>query len=348
MSQTMQLKKQLIQSKKLLTTHPSYGIIKLLVGELPFSAIYHQKIKFQKGRLMMKKLTAILLAVLMVAFSFATLSVAAEDETSDIVSEDASEVTSEVTSEATSEETSDSSDDEPVYGNVALNRPYTYASDDEKEASDVYNPSAPDTGTLLTDGVSRVLSDLSAGGAGALGTTVEFAGTYRVHMITISLDGKNTVDKVVLDVIRRGGNRYCNLNAIEVCVDGVFTKVDFTEEKVPVTDAPQYSNDNGVTSADQFFTLNATFTAVENVTAVRISLDTLPAEGTESEYVLDGARGYIVQLDEIAVYGTKAADSTGDNTSTGDATNTGDAGVVVFAVLAAISLAGVVVAKKVK
>lgn len=294
----------------------------------------------------MKKLTAILLAVLMVAFSFATLSVAAEDETSDITSD----VTSDAASEVTSEETGDSSDDEPAYGNVALNRPYTYASDDEKEAADVYNPSAPDTGTLLTDGVSRVLNELSAGGAGALGTTVEFAGTYRVHMITISLDGKNTVDKVVLDVVRRGGNRYCNINAIEVCVNGTFTKVDFTEEKVPVTDAPQYSKDNGVTSADQFFTLNATFTAVENVTAVRVSLDTLPAEGTESEYVLDGARGYIVQLDEIGVYGTKTAttDNTGDSTGDNDTTTTGDAGVVVFAVLAAISLAGVVVARKVK
>lgn len=296
----------------------------------------------------MKKLTAILLAVLMVAFSFATLSVAAENETSDVTSEAASEATS----EATSEETGDSSEVEAVYGNVALNRPYTYASDDDKEASEVYGSAAPDDGTYLTDGVVRALGELAAGGAPTFCTSVEFAGTNRVHMITISLDGKNTIDKVVLDVVRRGGNRYCNVNAIEVSVDGGdFTKVEFTEEKVPVTDAPQYSKDNGETSADQFFTLNEVFTAVENVTAIRISLDTLPAEGTESEYILDAARGYIVQLDEIAVYGTKTAattDNSGESSTEDNTKPTGDAGVAVFAVLAAISLAGVVVAKKVK
>lgn len=304
----------------------------------------------------MKKLTAILLAVLMVAFSFATLSVAAEgEEPVDSAAESTveSDVESAVESDVESDVDSDTTSEEEVvdtYTNLALNRPYTYASDDDKKAEDVYTGNGLDNGTFLTNGVTRVLSQLAAGGAPTFGTTVEFAGTYRVHMITISLDGKNTVDKVVLDVVRRGGNRYCNINAIEVCVDGVFTKVEFTEEKVPVTDAPQYSKDNGETNADQFFTLNATFTAVENVTAVRISLDTLPAEGTESEYIIDGARGYVVQLDEIAVYGTKTAESTGDNTGDGDnnTTTTGDAGVVVFAVLAAISLAGVVVAKKVK
>lgn len=298
----------------------------------------------------MKKLTAILLAVLMVAFSFATLSVAAADETSDVTTD----VTTDATTDATTDETADSSEAAPAYGNVALNRPYTYASDDDKAAADVYGSGAPDTdpGTFLTDGIVRALSDLAAGGAPTFGTSVEFAGTNRVHMITISLDGKNTIDKVVLEVVRRGGNRYCNINAIEVSVNGgAFTKVDFDEEKVPVTDAPQYSKDNGVTSADQFFAIEASFNEIENVTAVRVSIDTLPAEGTAEEYILDGARGYIAQLDEIAVCGTKTATTdgeTGGETGGEGTTPTGDAGVAVFAVLAAISLAGVVVAKKVK
>ena len=309
----------------------------------------------------MKRITAILLAVVMVACTFTVMTTVSAAELSEeassqeVVSEES--VSEEATSEeATSEEaTSEESTPEeaPVYGNLALNRPYTLGCDDDNP--DFIFPACPDVdGKVLTDGATRKAFMLEAGGPGRKGLTVEFQGTFRTSFITISLDGLNTVDSVVLNVAHRGGNRYTNVPKIEVLANGAWKEVAATETATPIPDAPQYAKEEGAEGKDQFFDIEYKFDAVENVSKVRVSLDTKPgADADRYSLAKDGDREYIVQLDEVQVLGTKTGAGTG-----GDTPDTpvdpdkpvtppsGDLGLGVFAILAVVSLAGVVVAKK--
>ena len=297
----------------------------------------------------MKKLTAILLAMLMVSFCFATTVMA--DETSDAVSsEDAVSSDDAVSSEdATSEDATSedaTSEDAPSIPNLAAGKTYTITSDSETGEA-TYNGACDDgmgEGYYLTDGIVRDVEELTASGAGSMDKTVELAGTNRTHFVTIELGAAYDLSSVVLGTARRGNNRYTNIASIEVLVNGSWKKVEFVENATVIEGSEQYGSET-ITPYDQFFNIEATIDA-KGATAVKIGIDTFDNTGAISHY---GPRGYIAQLDEIEVYGVAATSSDNGNGNGGSTTSpTGDLGLGVFAVLAVVSLAGVVVAKKVK
>lgn len=293
----------------------------------------------------MKKFTALLLATIMVALCFSVM-VSAADE------------------------------------NLALGKSYTIVATDETPLfadggkGYFWSPCVDtDPGTLLTDGEVRAAGALVAGGAGQPKKTIELAGTYREGLITIDLENAASVSSVVVRNARRGGNRYTNIAKVELATGDTFTEVQFTETKETVADSAQYGAE-GQDPKDQFFNLTLSFTAT-NARYVRLTINTEFPEGT-TEYNVEGVRGYIAQLDEIEVYGAAASTDTPDDTTSEenndepatseseadseseapvpsqdttpdtDTPETGDAGIAVFAVLAVVSLAGVVISKKSK
>lgn len=319
----------------------------------------------------MKKITAILLAMLMVAFCFATTAMADDastdasvDASVDASSEDAS--SEDATSEdATSEDSSE--DDLGIeFINVSLGKSYTTTSDAETGAPS-YNGACDDgmgEGGYLTDGIVRDAETLS--GAGDMDITVEFAGTYRTHYVTIDLGDAKDVGMVVLGNVRRGNNRYTNLVSVEVLVNGAYVPVEYEEVAEAIEGAEQYGDDaTGIEYYDQFYNVYALFDLVDT-SSIRIAINTEDLTGLISHY---GPRGYIASLEEISVYSIVMPEidepsegesvdngsvdaSVEDTTSTAPSTpstpTAGDLGLGVFAVLAVVSLAGVVVAKKVK
>jgi len=298
----------------------------------------------------MKRLTAILLAMLMASFSFATTAMADDSSVVEDSSIEASVEDSSVEDSAVIEESSvvdssvveDSSVEAPTATNVAAGKSYDIVADDgDAKFNEVFNDDLG-LGGYLTDGVVRDVTELTAAGVGNRKKTIEFAGTNRIHYVTINLGGSYDLSSVVLGTVRRGNNRYTNINSIQVKVGGSWKKVTYTETATVIEGSEQYGDTNkGITPYDQFFNVEAAFTA-SNVTAVKIGIDTEDKTGAISHY---GTRGYIAQLDEIEVYGVPAAGGSGAGDSTSD---TGDTGLGVFAILAVVSLAGVVVAKKVK
>jgi len=318
----------------------------------------------------MKKITAILLAMLMVAFCFATTAMA--DDASTDISVDASseDSTSEdITSEdSTSEDATseDPSDDEPEieFINVSLGKTYTIDPISEETNKPFYQGACDDgmgEGYYLTDGIVRDVEELTASGAGNMDKTVELAGTNRTHFITIDLGDAQDVGMVVLGTVRRGNNRYTNIASIEVLVNGAYVPVEWLEVAEAIEGAEQYGSET-IEAYDQFFNVYAMFDLVDT-TSIRIGIDTQDNEGIIAHY---GPRGYVAQLDEISVYTVVmpeestdgSVDVSDDDVSVDDTTSTapskpstptaGDLGLGVFAVLAVVSLAGVVVAKKVK
>lgn len=297
----------------------------------------------------MKRLTAILLAMLMVSFCFATTVMA--DETTEDVTAD---ITADVTSDDATSEDATSEDDAFPFDiiNVAAGKTYTITSDAENGAPS-YNGACDDgmgEGYYLTDGVVRDLEQLDSTGAGDMDKTVELAGTYRTHFVTIDLGSAKDIGIVHLGTVRRGNNRYTNLVSVEALIGGVWTKINYEELAVAIEGAGQYGSET-IEAYDQFFDVYAVFEDLIDTTSIRVAINTEDLTGAISHY---GPRGYIAQLDEISVYsilGLEDDSDDDDNNSTPSIPSTpsaGDLGLGAFAVLAVISLAGVVVAKKVK
>lgn len=313
----------------------------------------------------MKRLTAILLAMLMVCFCFATTAMA-DETTEDVTSEDitSEDVTSEdaTSDDATSDDATSEDELAPTieFINVSAGKTYTTTSDAE-DGAPTYN-GALDDGMglgeslgLLTDGIVRDVEELTSAGAGVMDKSVEFAGTNRTHFVTIDLGATENVGVVVLGTARRGNNRYTNIASIEVLVNGAWVAVDYEEEAVAIEGAGQYGSET-IEAYDQFFDVYAVFEELVDTTSIRVGINTEDKLGIISHY---GPRGYIAQLDEISVYSVIGLDddSADDDGSTDDTSKApvtpstptaGDLGLGVFAVLAVVSLAGVVVAKKVK
>lgn len=315
----------------------------------------------------MKKLTAVLLAVLMVSFCFA-VSAAAEESAESV---DSAESVESVDS-AESAESAESSDNTsaPVLTNLVAGKSYTLASDDGTIS---YQGTCEDAGgqfglyttPILTDGNYRKGVDEEDFGTfnrsdAVPGLSVELAGSYRKHTYTFDLGGSYEVSSVVVINARRASNRYLNVVSVEAYVNGAWTAVNFTETDEAAAFCEKYTPDNGVTVYDQFWNITCAFDAV-SATQVRVTFDTTDA----SKEICSTGNGYIIQLDEIEIYG--AAPSSSDDSSTegsgtdSDASSTetsngkndntvttGDTGIVVFAVLAVVALGGAVVAKKIK
>ncbi len=323
----------------------------------------------------MKKLTAILLAVLMVSLCFGTTAMAEESVDTSVDSVDSVESVESVESvdsvdSVESDDSVESSDDEialPEFINVSLGKDYTITSDAE-DGNPTYNGVCDDgmgEGGYLTDGIVRDVEELLAAGAGDMDKSVELAGTNRTHFVTIEIGATENVGVVVLGTVRRGNNRYTNIAGIEALVNGAWVAVDYEEVAVAIEGAEQYGSET-IEPYDQFFDVYAVFNELVNASAIKIAIDTEDTTGTIAHY---GPRGYIAQLDEITVYSVDMPEESGDDTvdngstdvsdvvSTPDSSTdnggndtpiTGDLGLGVFAVLAVVSLAGVVVAKKVK
>ena len=308
----------------------------------------------------MKKLTAILLAVLMVSFCFAVSASAEEslESTESVESTDSVEST-ESTESTESVESTESSEAPiaPAATNLVAGKTYTLTSNDEVisyqgSCEDVGGPFGLYTTPLLTDGKYRQgVSEEDFGNFnrsdGVTGLTVELAGSYRQHTFTFNLGAASDVTSVVVRNARRASNRYTNIVSVEALVNGAWTKVDYDEVADAVKFCEQYSPDQGVTVYDQFWDITCEFEAV-TTSQIRITFDTTDA----SKQIATSGNGYIIHLDEIEVYGT-AATSGGDDNNSGEnngpvTTPTGDTGLVVFAVLAVVALGGAVVAKKVK
>jgi len=326
----------------------------MVTNEKRFSFDYYfRKNHPTKGKRNMKKITAILLALLLVMATFATV-VMAEGESSADSSEAASVADSSVpASEAAS--SAESSTAAPEIKNIVAGKTYTVTVSDE--AKEFYNGMCNDPDLKhLTDGVVRTGTDFTAGGAGVVGKTVEYAGTNRVFTITFDLGGAFDLTSVILDGIRRGNNRYTNLVKVEVSTGGAFTEAAFTEELVYIAGSEKYVPKVGDPGTEQFFTLTAKFNNVQKgIKSVKVTFDTAFTDA--AKYNMIGARGYIAQIDEIMIMGTAAGGTTTPETSKETSTGTtrppvapptGDIGITVFAILAVVSLAGVVVAKKSK
>ena len=185
----------------------------------------------------------------------------------------------------------------PVYGgNRLLGESYTYT------AMNGFQGSCKDSdNTLLTDGIVRDPEAMTPGGTANI--TVELNGTNQENIIDFTLNGGREIASVVIKGARKvtelnSVNRHCNVASIYVSTDGIsYQPMEITITEEAIENAPQHTEDNGVTNYNQFYNITATFNApVENVVGMRIILNTLRA---------NGSRGYIVQLDEIAAYGSE-------------------------------------------
>jgi len=334
----------------------------------------------------MKKIAAILLAILMVAL---TCTVVMADEV-DSSAPDSSALDSSELDSSEPVAVVDSSEPAPVASNVALNKKYTVTVFDAfnnaplTAAGLTYNAGCVDTdGKLLTDGKVRTLAQLDASGAGVVGTSVEFTGGIKDWTMTIDLDGSFDISSVILGTIRRASNRYVNLVSVKTSADGTsFSDAAFT----PSLDLVEgHTVDNqyavGGNKTDQFFNLTAAFASeIKGVKKVQIVFNTKFDRNEMTKYgitdpktssTFDGTkqfddRVYVAQFDQVMVMGFSAGGGgTGGNTANDSYDNssaaagsvnsskapsttptTGDLGLTVFAILAVISLAGVVVAKK--
>lgn len=345
-----------------------------LMRLLPSTTDFHHKFLIRKEKEKMKKLISFILASVLVACCFAVSASAADT-------------------------------------NLAAGKSYTLVTDDETIA---YNGTCEDgvnpgndgkylglyTGSaLLTDGEYRVgTEDDMITSDSVTGTTVELCGTNRIYTLTFDLGSVNSVSSVLFRVVKLYNNRGFNVTGLKVSEDGVnFTDVTFNKSFDVVANAEQSNaafNTGGNDLRDPYYNVNVTFDAV-NAQYVAVTFDTSnPGENYGNFYYVN-ERGYIVQFEEIEVYGSAASndepidepsedpiedpsqapvesedpapvESGDDNVSeeseaapestpestpdnSGSTTpETGDAGLAVFAVLAVVSLAGVVVAKKVK
>ncbi len=220
----------------------------------------------------MRKITALILATIMVALCFSVATVASAEDT-----------------------------------NLLAGMSYTVGGD--ATAKDAGTAGADtDPGTLLTDGVVRTPEEMNSTGGPVSGKTLEYQGTYKTVSFTFEFDEAVSIATLVADGARgwdvaanasgeAAPNRHCNFSNIEVSTDGLnFTAVDFTVAKEVIAGSAQYGT---AAPADQFWTITATLATVANdVAALRVTFDTTRD---------DGSNAYIVQLDELEAYGTASA-----------------------------------------
>lgn len=201
--------------------------------------------------------------------------------------------------------------------NVALGVQYSITSDNE-DGAPVYNVPFDDNvgqGFYLSDGVMRDVEQLTDAGVGDINKTIELAGIKRIHYITFEFDCNYTLYAVAIGTARRAWNRCTNVCSVEVYTDGVWSEVEYTETVQAIEGASQcYVYEEGWTgSHDQFFNILLDFTAPQKATAIRVGVDTEDTTGIISYYSsIYDSHGYIVQLDEIQVYGTKFDPKHGD------------------------------------
>ena len=156
--------------------------------------------------------------------------------------------------------------------------------------------------TLLTNGEYRGDGANSFNGMYAVsGVSVELRGdkengstldARRIdNVIVFAFDGVVSIDYLFFRGIRRIGNRYTNIAAIETSYDGVdYTTVSFTEQAEAISGAPKLS------TSDQYFNVTTTFDkTATKVRYLKVTLNTLDRSGNLQ---------YLVQLDEVEAYGS--------------------------------------------
>jgi len=174
--------------------------------------------------------------------------------------------------------------------NLLAGASYTY------EVGTFFSTFTDDNNTLLTDGKWRGDGQASFNGMYAVaGTTVELfgdnGGELIDNVIVFNFKSAVAIDYLVFRGVRRIGNRYTNIAAIETSYNGTaYTEVDFTEKADPISGAPQLGG------SDQYFDITTTFSSTATkVKYLKITLNTLDLSGTLQ---------YLVQMDEIEAYGS--------------------------------------------
>ncbi len=221
----------------------------------------------------MRKITALILAAIMVALCFSVATVASAEDTNLLAGMTYT-----------------------VGGTAGVKDPGTAGAD-----------SSPVS--LLTDGATRTPEEMNSTGAPVSGKTLEYTGTGKDVSFTFEFDSAVTIATVVADGARTwdvaannsgeaAPNRAFAFSKIEVSTDGInFTEVTFTTSKVVIAGSQQYGTTEPL---DQFWTVTATLdTAAENVSALRVTATNI-REG-------DGSAGYIIQLDELEAYASAGA-----------------------------------------
>jgi len=177
--------------------------------------------------------------------------------------------------------------------NLLAGASYTY------EVGEFFSSFTDNDNTLLTNGKWRGDGSTSFNGMYAVsGTTVELRGDSETgtnrqinNVIVFNFDGTVSLDKLLFRGVRRIGNRYTQIVSIETSSNGTaYTKVDFIEQAVAISGAPQLSG------ADQYFDITANFK--DTATKVRFLKVTLNSVDPT------GALQYLVQLDEVEAYGS--------------------------------------------
>lgn len=229
----------------------------------------------------MRKITALILATIMVAMCFSVAMTASAEDT-----------------------------------NLLAGMSYTVGGDaTPKDAGTAGADTTP--GTLLTDGATRTPEEMNSTGGPVAGKTLEYQGTYKSVSFTFEFDEAVSIAKIVVDGARgwdyvantsgeSAPNRHCNIAKIEVSTDGLnYTEVTYDVAKVAIAGAAQY----GATAPeDQFWTITATLaTTAAEVSGLRVTLDTTRDDGTNA---------YIVQCDELAAYGPAAEETTTSESTT--------------------------------
>ncbi len=173
----------------------------------------------------MRKITALILATIMVALCFSLATTASAEDV-----------------------------------NLLAGLAYTIGGDASMSTSagDTTPPS------LLTDGVVRTAEQMLAGGTPTAGVSVEFNGTGKTVELTFDFDEAVTIGSVVFDGVRRaeaaaGLNRDLAIASIKVSTDGMNygEALSFTEVSTVIEGAQQASNADKTQSWDQYWTIAA-------------------------------------------------------------------------------------------
>ncbi len=165
----------------------------------------------------------------------------------------------------------------------------------------MYGTCTDDAHTLLTDGHYRGDGDHNWNDSAAIpGVSVEYAGTYQVNSFTFTFDEPVNLDTVVVKNVRaffhdNSVNRHGHVKSVEVAAaDGAFAEVTAVSSYVVIEGAPECAGADQQ-AAPQYYDIYVQLTGVENITGLRINIDTDRGNGTNA---------YILQLDEIEAYGT--------------------------------------------
>jgi len=224
-----------------------------------------------------------------------------------------------------------------------------------------------DDGVMLTDGVIP--------GAEISGSTVAFSGTGAVNVVTIDLASTyDDISKIIVGGVVIAGNRQYGAAVIEVSADGEnFTAVTGSVETSEVIEGTTTNNfiynfdavsaqfvRVTITSANYVLTIGdiqvygADAESDDTTSDDTTSDDTTSDDTTSDDTTSDDTTSDDTTSDDTTSDDTTSDDTTSDDTTSDDTTSDeepgkpGDKGIVAFVVLAILSLAAVVVCKKVR